>query len=98
MTTVTDSGVTTAPEFPSCHAASNVTTAPTICTSSLAVVTADFPLLAIACRRNLLLDLLEEVRRRHRFAVLGYVPGYIPSALVTRIGWHITWTGDIKAR
>jgi putative transposase len=31
------------------------------------------PLLATAHRRDLLLDLLEEVRRRHRFVVLGYV-------------------------
>jgi len=31
------------------------------------------PLLATAYRRDLLLELLEEVRRRHRFVVLGYV-------------------------
>ena len=31
------------------------------------------PLLATAHRRDLLLELLEEVRRRHRFVVLGYV-------------------------
>ena len=30
------------------------------------------PLLAAAHRRDLLLELLEEVRRRHRFVVLGY--------------------------
>ena len=31
------------------------------------------PLLGTAHRRDLLLELLEEVRRRHRFVVLGYV-------------------------
>ena len=59
--------------LPSCRAASNVTTAPTICTSSPAVVTAEVPLLGTAHRRDLLLTLLEEVRQRHRFVVLGYV-------------------------
>jgi putative transposase len=32
-----------------------------------------FPLLGTANRRDLLLNLLEEVRQRHRFVVLGYV-------------------------
>src|SRR5450755_1788585 len=31
------------------------------------------PLLGTANRRDLLLELLEEVRQRHRFVVLGYV-------------------------
>lgn len=63
----------TVPECLPCPAASNVTTAPTICTSSPAVCYRRLPLLGTACRRDLLLDLLEEVRQRHRFVVLGYV-------------------------
>ncbi len=59
--------------IPVCRTVSNASTAVTICTSSFAAAIAAAPCSAAPPRRDLFVRILEQVRQRHRFVVVGYV-------------------------